>query len=164
MLDCFILTLLVMEFNVKLIDRRGWWLLLYIAGTGLLVGWLIPLLDAYNAFLTAGAGVIILFGGGWLFYRIEIAIQQPVRISVLADGLGVLNTQTGLRMNWHFDDITAYRFFPVVKGASALRLNLQSGQKVRLVARDAGFTSTSTDQFIAMAKEFEAAWRLYKAR
>ena len=91
LLDCFIFLPLNMDFNVKLIDRRGWWLLLYILGLILLVDWLIPLLDAYNAFLTAGAGVVMLFGGGWLFWRIEIEIQQPVRISVLADELGLLN-------------------------------------------------------------------------
>ena len=100
-----------MGFNVKLISRRGWWPLLYIVGIGLLVGWLIPLLDAYNAFLTAGVGVIILFGGGWLFWRIETAIQQPVRISVLANQLVVLNQQTSVKRTWLFDEIMAYRFF-----------------------------------------------------
>jgi|GEM_PF-5368084 len=164
LLDCFIRLPLSMDFNVKLINRRGWWLLLYIVGLGLLVGWLIPLLDAYNAFLTAGAGVVMLFGGGWLFWRIEIAIQQPVRISVLADELGVLNTRTGIKKNWRFDEIAAYRFSPVFRGASWLRLKLRSGEKVRLVARDAGFTNGSTDQFIVMVKEFETAWHLYKAR
>ena len=128
------------------------------------VGWLIPLLDAYNAFLTAGVGVVVLFGGGWLFWRIEIAIQRPVRINILADRLCVLNTQTGIKKNWHFDEIAAYRFSPVFRSASWLRLTLQSGEKVRLVARDAGFTSGSTDQFIVMVKEFETAWHLYKVR
>ena len=138
--------------------------MLYIVGLGLLVGWLIPFLDAYNAFLTAGAGVIMLFGGGWLFWRVEIAIQQPVRISVLADELGVLNTQTGTKKNWRFDEIAAYRFYPVFRGASCLRLKLRSGEKVRLVARDAGFTNGSTGQFIVMVKEFETVWHLYKTR
>ncbi len=149
---------------MKLIDNRGWWLLLYIVGVALLVGWLIPLLNAFNAFLTAGTGVVILSGGGWLFWRIEIAIQQPVRITVLANELVVLNQQNGIRRNWRFDEIKAYRFLPEFKGASRLRLTLQSGEKVRLVVRDAGFTSKSTAQFVAMVKEFEAAWRIYKVR
>ena len=164
LLDCFIFLPLNMDFNVKLINRRGWWLLLYFVGLVLLVGWLIPLLDAYNAFLTAGAGVVMLFGGGWLFWRIEIEIQQPVRISVLADELGLLNIQTGIKKNWCFDEIAVYRSYPVFRGASCLRLKLRSGEKVRLVARDAGFTNGSTDQFIVMVKEFETAWHLYKAR
>ena len=164
LLDCFIFLPLNMDFNVKLIDRRGWWLLLYIVGLILLVDWLIPLLDAYNAFLTAGVGVVIFFGGGWLFWRIGIAIQQPVRISVLADELGLLNIQTGIKKNWCFDEIAVYRSYPVFRGASCLRLKLRSGEKVRLVARDAGFTNGSTDQFIVMVKEFETAWHLYKAR
>ena len=105
----------------------------------------------------------MLFGGGWLFWRIEIAIQQPVRISVLADELGVLNIQTGIKKNWRFDEIAAYRFLPVYRGTSWLRLKLRSGEKVRLVAR-AGFTNGSIDQFIVMVKEFETAWHLYKAR
>ena len=164
LLDCFIFLPLNMDFNVKLIDRRGWWLLLYLVGLVLLAVWLIPLLDAYNAFLTAGAGVVMLFGGGWLFWRIEIVIQQPVRISVLADELGLLNIQTGIKKNWCFDEIAVYRSYPVFRGASCLRLKLRSGEKVRLVARDAGFTNGSTDQFIVMVKEFETAWHLYKAR
>lgn len=164
LLDCFIFLPLNMDFNVKLIDRRGWWLLLYLVGLVLLAVWLIPLLDAYNAFLTAGAGVVMLFGGGWLFWRIEIEIQQPVRISVLADELGLLNIQTGIKKNWCFDEIAVYRSYPVFRGASCLRLKLRSGEKVRLVARDAGFTNGSTDQFIVMVKEFETAWHLYKAR
>ena len=164
LLDCFIFLPLNMDFNVKLIDRRGWWLLLHLVGLVLLAVWLIPLLDAYNAFLTAGAGVVMLFGGGWLFWRIEIEIQQPVRISVLADELGLLNIQTGIKKNWCFDEIAVYRSYPVFRGASCLRLKLRSGEKVRLVARDAGFTNGSTDQFIVMVKEFETAWHLYKAR
>ena len=164
LLDCFIFLPLNMDFNVKLINRRGWWLLLYFVGLVLLAVWLIPLLDAYNAFLTAGVGVVIFFGGGWLFWRIGIAIQQPVRISVLADELGVLNTQTGTKKNWRFDEIAAYRFYPVFRGASCLRLKLRSGEKVRLVARDAGFTNGSTGQFIVMVKEFETVWHLYKTR
>jgi hypothetical protein len=152
-----------MDFNVKLVNRRGWWLLLGIIGIVLLAGWLIPLLSTYNAFLTAGAGVVILFGGGWLLWRIEIAIQQPIRISVLVNELVMVNQQTNISRSLRFDDIAAYRFFPDVRGVSTLRFTLQNGGKVKLVARDAGLSRTSTGQFKTMASAFEAAWYLYKA-
>ena len=138
--------------------------MLYILAIGMLVGWLIPLMDNHNPFLTAGIGVIVLFVGGWLFWRIEIAIQQPMQISVLSNELVVLNQRTGIRSNWLFDEIQTYRFFPDFRGISTLRLKLQSGEKVRLVARDAGFTSESTNQFIVMVKKFEEAWNSHKER
>jgi hypothetical protein len=152
-----------MEFTVKLINRRGWWLVLYIMGMpGLAVG-LLMLLQAANPFLQAGVGVVALFGGGWLFWCIEKAIQQPVQISILADKLTMVNQQTGTATIWLFEEITACRFTPEVRGSAALRMTLRSGKKVRLIAHNAGFMDDSTTQLAAMASVFEATWRRFRA-
>ena len=152
-----------MEFTVKLIGGRGWWLLLYVVAiAGLAVG-LLVLLENTNPFLQAGTGVALLFGGGWLFWRLEKGIQQAVRVSILADRLSTTNQRTGATTTWLFEEISAYRFTPEFRGSSALRLVLRNGEKVRLIAHSAGFTDDSPAQLAAMARAFEAAWRHFKA-
>jgi hypothetical protein len=152
-----------MEFTIKLINRRGWWLVLHIMGIPVLAAWLLMLLEIANPFLQAGVGVVLLFGGGWLFWRIEKAVQQPVQISILADKLTMVNQQTGTATTWLFEEITACQFIPEFRGSAALRMTLRSGKKERLVAHNAGFMDNNTGQLAAMARTFEVAWRRFKA-
>lgn len=153
-----------MEFDLLLTNRvKFLWLFGLLLGVGAFAVVVLPVLDAYSKFLSAGVATGLFFGGGWLFLRVEQRIGEPVKITVTSTDISVVNQLTGSRKIWLFDDIMAYKFFPPFKAHATLRLTLRTGDKVKLRAYDAGLTSTrNTSCLVAVTTAFGGAWRRYQ--